>query len=158
MSTTILTEAQVAKIARRYDGTTETIDYLVHKFRCARHTVRNAASRLGKTRGDRRKAWTEEDDKFLREHWGVLGIEEIAHRMGRSHASLANRKKRLGLSMWDMGEDSFTIRDLEQLTRIDHRLWQNFIAQGWLTASRVTRMGDAPHSTADRPRTDRGPA
>ena len=53
------------------------------------------------------------------------------------------RRKRLGIGRY-VG-DELTIRALEQATGLDHRQWQHFIEQGWLSArKRARRQGAAP--------------
>jgi hypothetical protein len=51
------------------------------------------------------------------------------------------RRKRLGIGAYD--GDEFTIRDLEDITKIDHRQWHDFIANGWLNARQRGRRNDA---------------
>lgn len=142
MGKRVLTDAQLRVIARTYDGETETIDRLVRRFGCERHNITAAATRLGKVKRGRRKDWSEEEDDYLRRNWGRVSLAEMQAALGRGACSLQNRKKRLKLSSWDL--EDYTIRDIEQATRIDHRLWHSFIEKGWVKAYEVAREGSAP--------------
>lgn len=141
MSARILSEEQVAEVARRYDGKTTTIDDLVREFQCARHNIYSAAKRSGcKTR--KRRTWTHADDEYLHANYGRLSVDEICAALDCSPLSIQNRKKRLGISTRNF--EDLTVRDLEELTRIDHRLWQRFMEDGWLKYWEQPRQNASP--------------
>ncbi len=145
---TLLSMDECRQIAAAFDGTTACIDALLATWSAIkpglkRHHIANAAKRGGYQTTKDRKAWTPEEDKFLEEHWHQMSGDAIAAALGRSFTSVNLRRKRIGISRYD-GEE-LTIRDVEALTRIDHRQWQEFIARGWLKArQRDRRKGAAP--------------
>jgi hypothetical protein len=132
MRRALLTTEQIQDIAAQYDGTTETIDKLVAKYQVKRHNIINAARISGYTRSRARINWTPEKDQWLRENYGRVPMEEVLEHLGCSYASIRNRLKRIHFSTRQI--DDLTIRDIEELTKIDHRLWQRFIDAGWLKA------------------------
>ncbi len=138
----MLTLDQIAEIGNRYDGTTETLDALVAQFQVKRHNVIAAAKKAGYKTSKKRKSWTAEEDKFLQENWGRMAPDEIADALGRTYLSCQLRKKRLGISTRDF--EDLTIRDIEELTKIDHRIWHRFIDDGWLKAWQQPRRGAVP--------------
>lgn len=153
MSRPVLTPEQVAEIGRVYDGRSETIDALVRKFGCRRHNITSTARRLGATKTTRR-AWLTTEDRYLRENWARVPVAEMAQKLGRTVQSLTNRKKRLGLSTWSVADEiGYSVRELEQLTSIDHRYWVEMMEAGELrhvvlqtfdaeSVTRVTRIQD----------------
>jgi hypothetical protein len=130
MNAPLLTEDQVREIAQAYDGTTETIEALMTKYRVRRHNIIKAAKRGGYRTKRVRIEWTPEKDQYLRDNWGKVPPAEIQAHLGCGISALANRLKRIGHSTRD--NEDFTIYDLEHLTRLDHRLWRRFIDDGWL--------------------------
>ena len=53
-----------------------------------------------------KKAWTKEDDEFLREEWGRKSIKLIAHKLGRSKNAVICRVRKMGLGAYlDNGDD-----------------------------------------------------
>jgi hypothetical protein len=53
-----------------------------------------------------KKAWTAEDDEYLKEYWGRRSIKFIAHKLGRSKNALICRVRRMGLGAYlDNGDD-----------------------------------------------------
>ena len=144
----LLSMDECRQIAGEFDGTTERIDALLKKWSAIkpgvkRHTIIRAAKRGGYQTTKDRKDWTPEEDRFLRENWHRMSADEIAAALGRGFNSVNLRRKRIGIGRYD-GED-LTIRDLEELTRIDHRQWHDFVARGWLRArQRGRRKGAVP--------------
>jgi superfamily II DNA or RNA helicase len=146
----LLSIEQCRQIAVEFDGSTETIDRLLAHWRplvpgLKRHNIATAARRGGYTTSKQRKAWSKEEDQFLRDNWHRLSGDEIAQRLGRSFTSVNLRHKRLGIGRYDGHE--LTIRDLEDLMRIDHRQWHDFIDRGWLKARKRLRRYGAPPIT-----------
>jgi len=138
----LLTIEQCRQIAGEFDGTTKTIDCLLAKWRqvvpgLKRHNIVAAARRGGYETSKQRKAWTDAEDQFLRDNWHRLSGDEIAERLGRTFTSVNLRHKRLGIGRYDGHE--LTIRDLEDLTKLDHRQWNDFIARGWLKVRKRQR-------------------
>lgn len=141
MSKRILSDEQIAEVARVYDGKKETIDALVKRFGCARHNIYIAAKRAGcATR--KRRTWSSEDDDYLRNNYGWLPIEELCAALDCTELSIQNRKKRLGISTRDF--EDLTVHDLQDLTKIDHRLWQRFMEAGWLKYWEQPRKNASP--------------
>lgn len=144
----LLSLPQCQQIAAEFDGTTKTIDQLLAKWRkvvpgLKRHNIATAARRGGYETSKERKAWTDAEDRFLRDNWHRLSGDEIARQLGRTFTSVNLRHKRLGIGRYDGQE--LTIRDLEDLTKLDHRQWHDFIARGWLKArKRQRRCGATP--------------
>ena len=146
--TPLLSLEQCRQIAAEFDGTTRTIDRLLSEWRgvvpgLQRHNIASAARRGGYVSHKPRRPWTAAEDQFLKDHWHRLSGDEIARQLERTFASVNLRRKRLGIMRYD-GEE-LTIRDLEALTRLDHRQWREFIEQGWLhVRQRARRRGAAP--------------
>lgn len=141
----ILTRRDVERIAEVYDGQTGTIDALVRRYRVPRYSIIRAAKAGGYRSKRNRKIWTPADDDYLRQNWGRLHAEEIADHLGCSVCACTLRKKRLGISTRNF--EDLSIRDLEELTRIDHRQWHGFIERKWLRAWQQPRRCDAPPVT-----------
>ncbi len=142
-------QEECVSIAQEYDGRTQTIDRLLEawslrKPNLKRHHIYKAAVRGGYAPSADRKAWNDPaEDQFLIDNWHKLSGDEIAARLGRTFNSVNLRRKRLEIGRYDGTE--FTIRDLEELTKIDHRQWHDFAARGWLKVrSRARRRGAAP--------------
>lgn len=47
--------------------------------------------------GRRNKSWSEAEDAYLQDKWGVVSIQGIAKALGRTENAVLNRKNRLGL-------------------------------------------------------------
>ena len=128
----VFTEKQIRQILRRYDGRSETITELVKKFRCARHNIRATAFANGYCTTRKRKSWSPREDAYIKENWGRISGDEMCAALGRTYNSINLRRKRLGAWSTRDRTDSYCIRDLEQLTGIDHRYWHDFESRGWL--------------------------
>lgn len=126
----ILNERQIADIARRYDGTTHTINELVKEYGVLRHNITSAAKRGGYKSPKKRITWDEEKDQYLRDNWGKLPPAEIYAHLECNPSAIFNRLKRIGHST--RNNEDLTIYELEHLTKLDHRLWLRFIDRGWL--------------------------
>lgn len=138
----LFSDDECASIAGRYDGTTATIDALLREYAARgakRHNIVCAAKRGGYRTARVRKDWTEKERQWMRKNWHRYSPAEVATHLGRSVVSVTLEKKRLGIGRYD-GED-FTIRELEELLRLDHRFWHEFIAKGWLRAWQRKRQG-----------------
>jgi hypothetical protein len=155
----LLSIDECRQIAGEFDGTTERIDALLKKWSAIkpgvkRHTIIRAAKRGGYQTTKDRKDWTPEEDRFLRDNWHRMSADDIGAALGRSFNSVNLRRKRIGIGRYT-GED-LTIRDLEELTRIDHRQWHDFIARGWLRVHQRGRRRDAAPITYVGPNAIRG--
>lgn len=142
----ILCAAECDEIAAQFDGTTGCIDRLLAHWSALkpgvkRRTIASAARRGGYKPTKDRKGWSRTEDQFLRDNWHRLSGDEVAATLGRTFNSVNLRRKRLQIGRYD-GED-LTIRDLEELTRLDHRQWLEFIQRGWLRARGRARRNDA---------------
>jgi superfamily II DNA or RNA helicase len=133
-------------IAKTYDGTTACLDALLRVWRrkrrgVNRHNLAVAARRGGYAPSSPRRAWRQDEDAFLSRSWHEMSAEEVAKALGRSVHSVNMRRKALGIGRYD-GED-LTIRQLEALTKLDHRQWQEHVERGWLRVRRRARCNDA---------------
>ena len=144
--TRIYSQDDCRAIARVYDGSSACLDRLHRvwsgkRLGVTRHNLAVAARRGGYVPSRTRRSWQDSEDEFLRRCWHEMSAEQVAKALGRSVTSVKMRRKALGIGRYD-GED-LTIRDLERLTRLDHRQWHEFIARGWLKARRRERCNDA---------------
>ena len=143
----VYSRADCKNIAGEYDGSTESLDALVQKWASlrvgvTRRNLMQAARRGGYTPRGNRKPWDDPaEDEFLRRNWHRLPGDEIARALGRTFESVNLRRKRIGVTRYD--GDELTIRSLEELTKIDHRQWREFIERGWLTSRARARRGSA---------------
>lgn len=92
-------------------------------------------------------AWTIEHDAWLREHAGTASITDLAaaisaaFEIDRTVPAVRVRAKVLGISLW---RDGFTMRDLEHIFGVDHRVIRRWwIEPGLLPATRWDPRG--PH-------------
>lgn len=134
--------AVAASIAAGYDGTTQALDRLVAQHGFKRHQIRRIAIQGGYAPTKSRRSWTEEEDQFLRANWHWLSVEQIATKLDRTTKSVIMERKRLGITRFDDAE-MLNIREIEEHTRIDHRLWHDFIERGWLKARAKQRCNGA---------------
>lgn len=153
-------EDECKSIAEEFDGKTETIDRLwlswsAKKPGLKRYQVAKAAVRGGYKTKAVRKPWNDPaEEEFLLKNWRIMSGDEIAAALGRSFNSVHVHYKRLkaavdglpdGAHGFSESGDEFTIRDLEELTGVGHRQWQEFIERKWLNARRrQRRKGAAP--------------
>ena len=144
----MLSLEQCKQIAAAFDGTTTRIDALLVTWSklkpgLKRHNIVQAAKRGGYETSKQRKTWSKGEDKYIAKNWHRMSADAIAAALGRSFDSVNLRRKRLGIGRYD-GED-LTVRDIEELTRLDHRQWHEFIDRAWLRArKRGRRNGAAP--------------
>jgi hypothetical protein len=145
----IYSSADCKNIAGEYDGSTESLDALVEKWASlrvgvTRRNLMQAARRGGYAPSRLRKPWGDPaEDEFLRANWHRLPGDEIARALGRTFESVNLRRKRIGVTRYD--GDELTIKTLEELTKIDHRQWHEFIERGWLKSrARARRKSAAP--------------
>lgn len=154
------TKDECKAVAKEFDGKTETIDRLWHRWLAIkpglkRYQVARAAARGGfKTQAVRRPWKDPAEEEFLLKNWRVMSGDEMAAALGRTFNSVHVHYKRLkaAAAQGQSNEtpeaaDEFTIRELEELTGVGHRQWQGFIERGWLSARRRARRNDAPPIT-----------
>lgn len=143
MTRPLLDADQLAEIARVYDGKTETVDALMKKMKVRRHNILSAARRLGKSR-KKEPPWTEADDEYVVEHYGLVPVPEIAKNLGRSEYAVHIRAKRdLKISTCQRADEiGYTIWDLESMGLPDHRIIRRFIDAGELRATELRVRAD----------------
>lgn len=120
----LLSMEQCRQVASQFDGSTSTIDRLLAEWRLVvpglqRHNITSAARRGGYASRRPRKPWTAEEDRFLRDHWHRLCVDEIAAALGRTCVAVKQRHKRQG-GGGPVGQAS-SVRAQEVLARPDHR-------------------------------------
>lgn len=54
--------------------------------------------------GRRNKSWSEAEDAYLQDKWGVVSVQGIAKALGRTENAVLNRKNRLASELTWMGE------------------------------------------------------
>ncbi|TXG96141.1 MAG: hypothetical protein E6R08_10230 [Nevskiaceae bacterium] len=145
----VLEAEDIAALAREYDGSSERIDTLMAKYGLRRHQVIRFAKEGGYRRSRPRITWTTTKVAYLKANFGRRPIEEICAHLQCTPAAIQNQKKRLGLSTWAISAElGYNIREIESLTKIDHRAWMDFVDAGELKAvtlsafdsDRVTRV------------------
>lgn len=92
--------------------------------------VSNMAGRLG-LRQKKEPRWTPEEDRFLRENWHSMAIRTLARRLKRTTVAIDVRAKRLKLGP-QVHPGMFTLIDVCNLLRIDHRKVKRYIEAGQL--------------------------
>lgn len=63
----------------------------------ARHHIWLAISALQSTKPKHRRAWTQKDDDYLKEHYHKSTCVELAAALGRSYSSVASRVTEIGI-------------------------------------------------------------
>ena len=101
-------------------------------FRLPRTAVMNRARRLGLNIVRPFKPWTHEEKEGLRKLTGLLGVNTIAKRLGRSPYAIKNQLSQMNLTA--QLTDGYTIRQLQLLLGVPNRS-----IQMWLT-TRVLHM------------------
>ena len=95
-------------------------------FRLPRTAVMNRARRLGLNIVRPFKPWTHEEKEGLRKLAGLLGVNTIAKRLGRSPYAIKNQLSQMNLTA--QLTDGYTIRQLQLLLGVPNRS-----IQMWLT-------------------------
>ena len=95
-------------------------------FRLPRTAVMNRARRLGLNIVRPFKPWTHEEKEGLRKLTGLLGVNTIANRLGRSPYAIKNQLSQMNLTA--QLTDGYTIRQLQLLLGVPNRS-----IQMWLT-------------------------
>jgi len=95
-------------------------------FRLPRTAVMNRARRLGLNIVRPFKPWTHEEKEGLRKLTGLLGVNTIAKRLGRSPYAIKNQLSQMNLTA--QLTDGYTIRQLQLLLGVPNRN-----IQMWLT-------------------------
>ena len=52
------------------------------------------------------KRWTEQDHKFIKDNYQSMSNEQLAAKLGRTRAAIANQRVKLGLDNWDYSQRS----------------------------------------------------
>lgn len=105
--------------------------------------VQRRAALLGLSRPANRRAWTPEEDAFLRAEVGKRTPAWIAKRLGRSVASVILKVKRERISLRACRE-WWSARDVAQLFGVDDHAALQWIAKSWL---RAEKRGDRPRDS-----------
>ena len=63
--------------------------------------------------------WKDEEIEFLKDRWGVMGVNGIAKKLGRSYNSICVKAKRLGLSGATLSRDSVNANQLAKALNVD---------------------------------------
>ena len=95
-------------------------------FRIPRTAVMNRARKLGLNIVRPFKPWTEEEKNGLRALAGLLGVNTIAKRLGRSPYAIKNQLSQMNLTA--QLTDGYTIRQLQLLLGVPNRsiqMWVN---------------------------------
>lgn len=92
-------------------------DELDHENKVASSNDRARAS-LGE-RGQKVPAWTEDEDQFLRESLGVIPIDKIARKLGRSRSAVKIRFTRQGMQAPSKRSAYYTRRQVADILGID---------------------------------------
>ena len=95
-------------------------------FRLPRTAVMNRARRLGLNIVRPFKPWTHEEKEGLRKLTGLLGVNTIAKRLGRSPYAIKNQLSQMNLTA--QLTDGYTLRQLQLLLGVPNRS-----IQMWLT-------------------------
>lgn len=73
----------------------------------AHHSVYNKLRTLGMTKQLKGRHWTEDEDAYLDEAWGVYKVMSIAKKLNRTEESVLRRAKELGLGRYIDGSGRF---------------------------------------------------
>jgi hypothetical protein len=125
-------EAQIAEVVRVYDGRSESIDAVVKRLAPPARTRRKAKC-AANLPARCRIAWNAQRDAWLRAKWGRVPIERISEALGATAVACKLRAARLGISTRNL--EDFSIKELESLTKVNHRQWHFCRSQGWLTGA-----------------------
>lgn len=117
-------------IKDKYDGSTEVIDALVNEFKVPRHTVINAAKRMGVT-VHLNTPWTAEDENFLVANWSK-GLEYCAKKLNRSPMACKAKGLKLELGGCFFGSHYLTGQDVAELTGVDACAVRRWMGAGLL--------------------------
>ncbi len=106
----------------------EDIAKIMHK---SPNVIYLRAKRLGITLIQDRRTWTNEEENYLIEHWGVDAIEKIAKDMQRSIYSIRVKATRLGLGhMCKANTEKLTVAVISYYLGVSHEriteTWKNY--------------------------------
>lgn len=78
--------------------------------------------------------WKDEEIEFLKDRWGVMGVNGIAKKLGRSYNSICVKAKRLGLSGATLSRDSVNANQLAKALNVDGKTVHRWIKNKGLKA------------------------
>jgi tRNA(His) 5'-end guanylyltransferase len=94
------------------------------------------------------RPWTEEEDEYLTEHWGLCRDETVARRLGRTVMACEIRAKRVAKVNRRMA--FYTAKDVSELLGVNINRVIAWIKAGTLTGRRsVVRRGWRPYWRVD---------
>lgn len=132
----ILDEPGRRLLVARYDGTTTTLDDLMHTHftarRIPRWKVRQWARQLGLAR-QKEPPWTAQEIAYLEQSLHHVRLADMAKHLGRTTIAVQLKAKRLGLRKTGEG---YTMQSLCLGLGVDHHAVKRWIEAGWLKASR----------------------
>ncbi len=82
--------------------------------------------------GDRRVYWTQEDEDFLDEAWGIIPIPTIASKINKPQKRIAQKAYRMGLSAVPYRDDRLLLQEVLRLFKMGH--WQSKQLNAWIEA------------------------
>jgi len=94
------------------------------------HVIKHRAVRLGLSRSEDRRRWTEEEERFIEESAGSRRVPWMARRLGRSLTSVIMKIKHMRLSR--AVREGYTLGDLELCFGADHRMIERWAREGKL--------------------------
>ena len=94
--------------------------------------IKKRAAALGLTRDwpANRRAWTRQEESFLRRSAGHFSLHYMARKLNRTDTQVAIKCKRLAVST--RARDGYTMRHLELCFGVDHHTISKWIRTGWL--------------------------
>lgn len=97
--------------------------------------VKRTAVKLGLTRpwSKDRRAWTADEEEFLRTWQGLRGPKWIGKRLGRGPTSVILKMKRLGLNR--RIRDGYSINNLGELMGVDSHTVDRWVKRGFLSVT-----------------------
>lgn len=100
---------------------------------CHRCDALVRAGKLDRSQRAYHRNWTEREDDWLSDHWGVMGDDAIAARLRRSVVAVAVRAKRLGLTR---RLAVYSASDVARLFGVGSKAVVVWAERGWVEARR----------------------
>ncbi len=130
----VLNEQGRRLILAKYDGSSETIDELMHYFPgYPRHVIRKWGSDLGLAR-QKEPRWTEEDEAYVERNLHRKSIADIAKHLGRTQTAVKLKAKRIGVNK--CGQEGYTMRGLCMGLGCNHHAVARWLERGWIKGRR----------------------
>jgi len=103
---------------------------IADKFGWPKWVIKKRAARLGLAHSEDRRAWTEEEERFLLFNAGHRHINWMAKELGRTETSVVVKLKRMKISR--AMREGYTLRELELCFGMDHRVIERWAREGKL--------------------------